>query len=105
MPTMIFSNESRYWRGLCVNTLFAESSVPAPGNCEICIRPVDVPEVGCGGTATWEWTVSGGIGFPPSPIVEGWTLIENNCTGSGTPVEPSFSGPSGSPATTDCDCP
>ena len=101
---MIWSNESRYWRGLCTVPLFAETSVPKK-NCEVCLSPLYIPPESCGGTSTWEWTTSGGVGFPPSPIVEEWTMISNDCTGGGTPVAPGFAGPSGSPATTDCDCP
>lgn len=59
MPTMIFSNESRYWRPLCAGSLFPESSVPGPGNCEICVTPT-TPEPPAG-TGT-----SAGTGTGPS---------------------------------------
>ena len=63
MPTMVFSNESRYWRPLCAGPLYPESSVPGPGNCEICITPETVTPTGTG-TGTGP---TPGTGTNPSP--------------------------------------
>ena len=68
MPYFKWSNQNRWWRNLCSNTVYAETSVPNVENtCEICIEPIkiSVPETTGTGTGTSPETGTGTVIEPP----------------------------------------
>jgi len=87
--------------------MVAESANPTKG-CRICAVPIQMlvppppPPPDCG-SSVWE------VQFivTETTVGWGWVLIDNNCTGSGTPVAPTTPvdvSNEGQTETTGCDC-
>ncbi len=96
-------NAAYKFQGLCGMTVESETANPTM-QCKLCVTPI-VAAVACGGTATYQVQE---VIVPPGLTQNQWVLIEDNCTGTGTPVPPATSAlfeDVGTTQTTECSCP